>query len=110
MSIRFSEFIIYFTYAQNLWQKIERITSRKKFKTSSISEGAEESKKSIISGLKNKKSNISKTISYAESNDDIINSKVITQELETLEALVLFCSNERMEKVQRLRFKREDDI
>ncbi len=82
---------------------------KKQFKTSSISEGAEESKKSILSGFKNKKSNISKTISYAENNDNIVSSKVITQELEVLEALVLFGSNGKMNEIQRIKFEREED-
>ena len=82
---------------------------RKMFRTSSISEGAEESKKRMFLGLKNKKSNISETVSYAESNDDIFKSKVITQELKTFEALALFGSNGKMNEVKRINFRRLED-
>ena len=85
---------------------IKQIGQEKKlFRTTSISEGAEESKKGIFTGLKNKKSNISETVSYAENNDYIFKSKVITQELETFEALVMFGINEKMSEVKRVKFK-----
>ena len=82
---------------------------KKKFKTSSISEGAEESKKTILNGFKNKKSNISRTISYAENNDYIISTKFLNQELGTLEALALFGVGGKFEKVQKIKFKRGKD-
>ena len=77
---------------------------KKKFKTSSISEGAAESKRSLLNGFKNKKSNISKTVSYAENNDYTVNSKIISQELCIFEALVLFSMQGKMGEVQRVKF------
>ncbi len=88
---------------------VKQIGKEKKiFKTTAISEGAAESKKSIFSGLKNKKSNVSETISYIENNDYIFNSNVITRELETFEALTLFGEDGKMSNVRKVKFKRSD--
>ena len=78
---------------------------KKLFKTSTISEGANETKKSIFSGLRNSKSNLSESISYAENNDYIFSANVISRELETFEALVLLGKNGKMNEVKRVKLK-----
>ncbi len=78
---------------------------KKMFKTSTVSEGANETKKSIFSGFRNSKSNLSESISYAENNDYIFSANVISRELETFEALVLFGENGKMNEVKRVKLK-----
>ena len=78
---------------------------KKLFKTSTISEGANETKKSIFSGFRNSKSNLSESISYAENNDYIFSANVISRELETFEALVLLGKNGKMNEVKRVKLK-----
>lgn len=78
---------------------------RKVFKTSTISEGANESKKSLFSGFKSNKSNISESVSYAENNDYIFSANVISRELETFEALVLLGNDGKMNEVKRVKLK-----
>lgn len=87
---------------------IKQIGKEKKvLKTSSVSEGAQETNKSIIKGFKTKKSNISESISYAESTDYILNAKLLSRDLETFEALVLFSKNGKMEELKRVKMKEE---
>lgn len=76
---------------------------RKLLKTSTISEGASESKKSIFKGFKNHKSNISESVSYAENNDYIFEANVISRNLQTFEALVLLSENGRMNDVKKIK-------
>jgi len=78
---------------------------RKVFKTSTISEGANESKKTLFSGFKSNKSNISESISYAENNDYIFSANVISRELETFEALVLLGNDGKMSEIKRVKLK-----
>lgn len=89
---------------------IKQIGKEKKLlKTSSVSEGAEETKKSIFKGFKNKKSNISESISYAESTDYILNEKTLSRELATFEALVLFSDNGKMSELRKVKMREEED-
>jgi len=76
---------------------------RKILKTSTISEGASESKKSVFKGFKNHKSNISESVSYAENNDYIFESNVISRDLKTFEALVLLGKNGKMNEVKKIK-------
>jgi len=76
---------------------------RKLLKTSTISEGATESKKSLFKGFKNHKSNISESVSYAENNDYVFEANVISRDLKTFEALVLLGENGRMNEVKKIK-------
>lgn len=76
---------------------------RKLLKTSTISEGASESKKSIFKGFKNHKSNISESISYVENNDYIFEANMISRNLQTFEALVLLGENGKMNDVKKIK-------
>ena len=76
---------------------------RKLLKTSTISEGASESKKRVFKGFKNHKSNISESVSYAENNDYIFEANVISRDLKTFEALVLLSENGKMNNVKKVK-------
>lgn len=82
---------------------------RKLLKNSSISEGAQETTKSIIKkGFRNKKSNISESITYVENMDYVIDTKLITRELENFEALVLISKDGKMEEVKKVKIQEEE--
>lgn len=82
---------------------------RKLLRNSSISEGAQETTKSIIKkGFKNKKSNISESITYVENIDYVIDTKLITRELENFEALVLIGKDGKMEEVKKVKIQEEE--
>lgn len=76
---------------------------RKILKTNTLSESANESKKSLFKGFKNSKSNISQSVSYAENNDYVFEARVISRELETFEALVLLGKSGKMKEIKRVK-------
>lgn len=80
---------------------------KKTLKTNTISEGANESKKSLIKGFKSSKSSISESISYVESKDYIYEESIVSRQLEVFEALVLLCENGKMNEIKRIKLIQE---
>lgn len=76
---------------------------RKILKTNTLSESANESKKSFFKGFKNSKSNISQSVSYAENNDYVFEASVISRDLETFEALALLGENGKIKEIKRVK-------
>lgn len=74
-----------------------------------ISEGAQETKKNLITkGFRNKKSNISKTINYVQSKENIYNENYFTKELKTFEAVCFLSDGISIKKIQKVIFERWD--
>ena len=75
--------------------------------TTQISEGAQESKKYLFkTGFKNKKSNISRSISKVTSKENEYDENFFTRELKIFEALVFYIKKDEGVKVEKIKMER----
>lgn len=75
--------------------------------TKSYSEGSQETNFGIISRkFKNKKSNLSESISYVQNKDNVYNSNVFTRELKTFEAICFITSGQEINKIGKIKLER----